>query len=225
MEQHRAAPGLLQELWQRGYMVLPARLSNNNMIKEEWHEKLLALLASKATSPFHKLLDSADNTIVEHRGQMANMDPDDSNTKKFMSWCGYAVIDKLNASRTYEAASPVFLRSQPNGKEQMPHADFARTSYWREDYYAFSAVVALQDGTTVKFWSVEDGEWVHEYVVLAAREVVLFRGDWPHAGCRYTEHNDRLHVYFKPVECPLPVNKVGMFDFAGKLKYFSQFSN
>ena len=87
--------------------------------------------------------------------------------------------------------------SEPNGSEQMPHCDerAQKTQNAGEDNVLLSGILALEPGT--RLISYPDGPHAPSKPIdLAVGDLLVFRGDFWHAGAKYTDRNRRLHMYF-----------------------------
>jgi hypothetical protein len=106
--------------------------------------------------------------------------------------------------------SPVVITSKTDCSEQFTHNDGIWKPHVPAEDMAYSALVALQDDTTLRLWpsghkcfTSASKPWLRPPPVLAPIPVhtlriprdhmVLFRHDLPHAGSAYSSENIRLH--------------------------------
>lgn len=94
------------------------------------------------------------------------------------------------------------LRSLPGCARQQAHTDFDPAGFPARAP-PFAVLVALEDGTRLHTW--DGGHVLHE---LGAGDVLVFRGDVPHAGAAYARENTRLHFYLDSTAARREGNKV-----------------
>ena len=90
-----------------------------------------------------------------------------------------------------------FFVSECNGREQDCHCDehFLKTQTASEANVLVSGILAIEPGTKLVIYP--DGPSAPPKTLeLAVGDLLLFRGDFWHAGASYLRRNRRLHMYF-----------------------------
>ena len=100
----------------------------------------------------------------------------------------------LNMDMKWYTSKFVFLKSLPGGRNQDYHHDFPSYETGKA-YYNYKTVqagmlIALQSNTALRVLGKEGSN----RLVLKKGDVMIFRGDFIHSGCAYTELNYRIHV-------------------------------
>eukprot|EP00940_MAST-03C_sp_MAST-3C-sp2_P000850 g850.t1 len=108
------------------------------------------------------------------------------------------IVDKYNPNLTLEDV--VALKSAANCSEQKRHADYDEKAIRDvpDNEVPLGMIVAIMNETKLKIWPNSHRDWkphVSTYVTLNAGDILLFRGDLIHAGCRYKNENVRIHGY------------------------------
>jgi hypothetical protein len=170
----------------------------------------LRALAAGAESIFNQ---SAVTTLPKHerRGRKRPGRPshaDDANDHKRrqrpVAWNTPAL--QALRMRTTSALAPligprrsatdyVLLHSLPGCAQQALHLDYGPADLsGTPDAYPWAMLLALEPDTRLVVGD-DAHPFVTQHVTLAPGDMLLFRGDLPHAGAAYSRDNIRLHAY------------------------------
>ncbi|KAJ0405534.1 hypothetical protein ATCC90586_000772 [Pythium insidiosum] len=186
MEPHIAA------FWNRGMVVI------DNFLDEEAVEAIKAAVRSLAFAPIFLRVDSEEmdpNRLMASVPVSGQLSAINVKMKELASWF----------TDDWEISAWTALKSLPGGETQQVHRDFptfeTSKAILTKQWVQGSVIVALCDQATVETYpGCFNGAALREAkttVVIKKGDALLFRGDLPHAGCRYDEENLRLHCYLR----------------------------
>ena len=136
---------------------------------------------------------------------------------------------KSGVSTDLKPTDPVVLHSRANCQKQAPHCDHipdVNLKSVSDDYMPLAMVISLMPETKLRVWpksarlSMKDPDEfkgmdpiVCQELTLNAGDIVVFRGDFIHAGSAYEKANYRIHYY---LDSPLVPRVAGRTWLIGK---------
>jgi len=147
---------------------------------------------------------------VDLKRTQSNLSLSSVNIKRFM--CNLnSKIDELFNSDCYNRSNWVVLHSKLGSKRQQPHHDYEpseKLSNCPDNKFPLAILSALMDKTTLNVWL--DGK--EEVAQLSKGDILIFRGDFIHAGSAYEEENVRMHCYLDSPFVPRAPNRTHIID-------------
>ena len=175
-------------------------------LREPMDEGLIANIHQRglrATAIFNDLDDTGDVQLGDRRRRQHRKDdwavPHSSWIGDVLERCGVlqlcTTVDGGSASK--DVVDMHALTSNAGCKPQPPHGDAADCGAFadmRAGDVPLSVVRAFMPGSTLRVYPRGcDREWRRVY--YAPREMIVFRGDFIHAGDSYVTANTRIHTY------------------------------
>lgn len=120
-------------------------------------------------------------------------------------------IDDLFNTDCYMRSNWVVLHSKPGSNRQQPHHDYEpsdKLSNCPNDKFPLAIICTLMDKTALNMWL--DGK--EEIAQLNEGDILIFRGDFTHAGSAYEEENVRMHCYLDSAYVPRTSNHTHIID-------------
>lgn len=112
----------------------------------------------------------------------------------------------ISTHPNYEQGDWVILRSLENSKRQHPHHDYIPSQKLKKcpnEEFPLGVICSLMSETKLNVWI--DGK--EEIANLNGGDILVFRGDFTHAGSAYEKENIRLHCYIDNVMIPRTPNR------------------
>jgi hypothetical protein len=125
--------------------------------------------------------------------------------QKFVKNLNHTVTEFINHPK-YVQSKWVVLRSEANSKRQQAHHDYIPSSELNscpDNQFPLAVLCSLMPDTKLNVW-INNKEIVAK---LGAGDLLIFRGDFTHAGSAYDKENVRLHCYFDNIDIPRTNNR------------------
>jgi hypothetical protein len=140
-------------------------------------------------------------------------------------------IIKTEINTTLVPTDPVILHSKPGCQPQAAHCDYLPDDNLKKvsnEQMPLAALISLMPNTRLKVWphsshlALKEQEELKEEKVIPCREIhlnsgdmVIFRGDFVHAGSGYTQDNFRIHYYLDSPTVPREKNRTWLIKESG----------
>lgn len=147
---------------------------------------------------------------VDLKRTQCNLATNSIPTRRFMTDLN-SKIDALFNSDCYIRSHWVVLHSKSGSKRQQPHHDYEPSdelSNCPENKFPLAILCTLMDNTTLNVWL--DGK--EELARLNKGDILVFRGDFIHAGSAYENENVRMHCYLDSPLVPRIPNRTHIIN-------------
>lgn len=197
-------------------------ISNTNTLTTEQNN----VLHNKGFIIINKFIDIDDKVVINMKKQVirkgvpifgvdfkrtqCNLSSKSVCVRRFMDTLNNKIDDLFNAD-CYIRSNWVVLHSKPGSKRQQPHHDYEpsdRLSNCPDSKIPLAVLYALMDGTTLNVWL--DGK--EQIAKLNKGDILIFRGDFTHAGSAYEEENVRMHCYLDSSYVPRTPNRTHIIE-------------
>jgi hypothetical protein len=136
------------------------------------------------------------------------------------------VKETVNTALT--PANPVILNSLPGCQAQAAHCDYEPNAALKavsDEQMPLALVVSLMQGTKLKIWpnssrlvaltpeQLKKVDPIHcQELQLSPGDIIVFRGDFVHAGSDYAQSNTRIHYYLDSEMVPRLQNRTWLIS-------------
>lgn len=166
-------------------------------LKEECTQQVL----SNCKRQIHRgnvIFNQYQTTNSDKKRSQIPLKPENPTMERFQNSVNSFLIEK------YPNLIPkdmVILKSLPGCQRQHPHTDYVPRKELlqvEDEYMPLGCIVGLMGGTKLYVWenSIKDNRKCKETLVyLEPGDVLVFRGDFVHAGADYEDYNYRVHSF------------------------------
>lgn len=180
-----------EELHRVGYTVIPGAIE----IPIEVLENLTKQVGNNGVTIFG----------YDKRRKQCNLSTRAKYVQRFVSELNDC-ISGLVSHPNYVQSNWVVLRSKAGSLRQQTHHDYepsAALSALPNEEFPLGIICTLMPDTTLDVWP--NGE--HRIAILNPGDILIFRGDFTHAGSAYDKENVRLHCYMDNKTVPRTPNR------------------
>lgn len=116
-----------------------------------------------------------------------------------------SVLKKTPFALNREFGSCVLIKSWPNGATQQYHTDFDPEQVLHSDLKPLSVIIPMSRTCRLHYKGSPLRTQIN-HLVLNQGDLLIFHGDFVHAGAAYKTYNYRFHMYWNVVNVPEPHN-------------------